>query len=273
LSKAYWPIPVPGPHYWQSDLLESLPGYSRFGWIGGVLLLLTTSVALIRRPVALAYYLIGSLGLLIFFYVKFKGGGSLRHSGFLFVSLGTALWLARTMHPITLRRTFDAAGRWTENAILVLFPILLSIHIVGGVIAAEGEYANIFSGARDTAVLIRERGLDRLPMVGDRDVTAMTVVGYLDKDRAYYPVGGRFGSYVIWDTARKFKKNVWDETVRLSMQLGSPVVVVVDNGALKTRPPPSELGPALQLVGCSSGQVRADESYCVFLYGGRSLHP
>ena len=272
LPKAYVPLLIPGAGFWESEIFTLLPTYARYAWIGmsSTMLLGLTSLALVRRPVALAYYLFGSLGLLAFFYVKYVG--YMRHHGFLFVCCGTALWLAGTVQPVTLPRLFDAAGRWAERAIVVVFPLLLVIHLAAGAIAGAGEYAYVFSAAKATAGLIREKGLDRFALVAS-DFTTTPVIGYLEKDRAYYSDCGRFGSYVVWDKTRAFGHNVWDDANRLAKERKSPVVVLVNKAVLGETPPPLQLRPALQPVGCLASSIAPDENYCVLLMGTGSVLP
>lgn len=272
MTAAYLPLPKPGPGFWESELLAALPAYRSFSWIGAPLILAAVSLALLRRPLALVYYLTGSLGLLAFFYVKHIG--YLRHHGFLFLCFGTALWLAGTMAPVSLPGALDAASRYAERAVALLLAILLAGHMAGAAIAATGEYQYTFSAAKATADLIRERGLDKLPLLADLDVTGMPVVGYLDKTSAYYPCGDRFGSYIVWDTARMLHSVVWDRITPLAERSASPVVVVVDEFVMRKFPLPAEWRPKLQLIGCRNADVVNDESYCAYLFtpDGR-LHP
>jgi hypothetical protein len=264
MTAAYLPLPKPGQGFWETEFLAGLSFYRTFSWVGALLLLIFVSLALLRRPLALAYYLAGSLALLAFFYVKHAG--YLRHHGFLFICFGTALWLAGTMQPVTLPGMLDSVARHSERAMTFLVPVILAIHLAGAVIAVIGEYRFTFSAARATAEMIRERGLDKLPLVADLDVTGMPVVGYLDKRSAYYPCGDRFASYVIWDTTRMLHSIVWDRILPLAEQSASPVVVVVDEYVMKKFPIPAELQARLQLVGCRTADIVTDESYCAYLF-------
>jgi hypothetical protein len=273
MTKAYFPLPKPGPGFWNTDLLALLPKYVFYAWVGtGTATLLgLVSVALVRRPVALAYYLSGSLGLLVFFYTKYLG--SLRHQGFLFVCLGTALWLASATQPITLPKMLCKVARRAERAVSLLFISLLLIHVTAAGIAVSGEYTYVFSAAKATANLIRQKGLDRLMMVSANDYTTAPVVAYLESDGAYYSDTGRFGSYTIYDRAGEaINSHVWEDAAWLAQTRKSSVVILVDNADLVKTPIPLELEPALQLVGCLASSIRLDESYCVFLLG-RTVGP
>jgi hypothetical protein len=130
----------------------------------------------------------------------------------------------------------------------------------------SGEYSYTFSAAKATAGMIRERGLDKLPLIADLDVTGMPVLGYLGKKSAYYPCGDRFGSYVVWDTARMMHSIVWDQILPLAKKSASPVVVVVDEFVTRKFPLPVEWQPKLQLLGCRNAGIVTDESYCAYLF-------
>ena len=264
MTAAYLPLPKPGPGFWETELLSALPLYRDLSWVLALALLLLISLALLRRPLALLYYLVGSLGLLSFFYVKHVG--YLRHHGFLFICFATALWLAGTMKPVELSGLADLVARRSERVLAGIFPLILAVQLTGALIAAAGEYRYTFSAAKATAALIRERGLDKLPLVADLDVTGMPVVGYLNKSSAYYPCGDRFGSYVVWDTARMQHSIIWGEPLQLATKSGSPAVLLVDDFVMKKFPPPAGLRPNLQLVGCRTGEIMTDESYCVYLF-------
>ncbi|WP_223908899.1 hypothetical protein [Geobacter sp. AOG1] len=264
MTAAYLPLPNAGPGFWETEFLAAFSLYRNFSWVGAPLLLIIVSLALLRRPLALVYYLCGSLGLLAFFYVKHVG--YLRHHGFLFVCCGTALWLARTMQPVTLAGLLDVAARRSERAVALLFPVILAVHLAGALIAVAGEYKYTFSAAKATADMIRERGLDKLPLIADLDVTGMPVVGYLNKRSAFYPCGDRYGSYVVWDTARMQHSIVWGEPLQMAAKTGSPAVVLVDDFVMKKFPPPAELQPKLQLIGCRNAEIATDESYCAYLF-------
>ena len=266
MTAAYLPLPKPGLRFWQSSLLAQFPLYANFSWVGAPVILMLVSLALVRRPLALVYYLTGSLGLLVFFYAKHPG--YLRHHGFLFVCFGMVLWLAATMEPVRLPQPLDTVASLSERLLRVIVPLLLTVQVAGAAIAATGEYRLVFSGAKAAAEMMKARGLDRLPLVAEEDKITVAVMGYLDKDRAYYPTGGRFGSYVVWDSARYNHYDVWDQAIRLSRQVGSPVVVILDARSLNKWPPPPWLGTELLPMGAFSGQIEGEENFFVFLLGG-----
>lgn len=80
----YLPFPRPGIGFWNTNLLDSWPGFQAV--LSGVLLLLVGWV-LRRRPAALAFWLAATFGTLAFLYLKYFG--YLRHHGHLFLALRT----------------------------------------------------------------------------------------------------------------------------------------------------------------------------------------
>jgi len=269
ITNAYLPLRKTGPDFWESGLFASVPLYDRYTYIGGLIFFTLASLSLIRRPAALAYYLTGSLGLLLFFYIKYSG--FIRHHGFLFISFCTAVWLARTMNPIALPKPLNAAGLWAERCMAVLAPIILTAQIAGATIAVAAENKYVFSAAKSTANVIRQNKLDSLPLVAGEDFMTVAVIGYLNKNRVFYPSGRRWGSYIIWDKLRDTHYYVWRESIFLARELHSPVVVVIDEFTLKNNPPPVSIESILQLVACRKGEIVPTESFCVFLLGTAAL--
>jgi len=271
LTAAYLPLPKPGAGFWETQLLEQIPAWRALSWLAAPVMLVTVALSLARRPLALIYYLCGSLSLVSFFYLKHVG--YLRHHGFLFVCLATALWLGAQLEPVTLPGAWDQTVRRLERGVAAGFVLLLTVHLAGALVAADGDYRYSFSGAKATAELIRSRGLDKLPLVADLDVTGMGVVGYLDKPSAYYPCGDRYGSYVIWDTARMQHSIVWEQAPLLAAKAKSPLVIVVDDFVMHKFPPPPELSSRLELVGSRKGEIATEESYWVYLFDAKRTQP
>lgn len=262
VTRALLPLPLPITAFWQSDLLGALPGFAALSWAVGGALVLLAALGLARRPLALLFHLAATLGLLTFFYVKTLG--YLRHWGFLFVALGVALWIARSLPPVELAGRMGRAARACERGLTVAFAALLVAHLAASGIAVAGEVRYVFSGAQGTAALIRRAGLDTLPLVADRDIRAVGVVGFLDAP-ALYAHGGDFGTYIVWNTARYQRWNVWAKSAQLSMERRSPVVVVLDSDALAQVPPPPPLAPVLREVGCVQGEIVPDETFCAWV--------
>ena len=179
-----------------------------------------------RRPIALFLFLCLVAGLLFFFYAGHLG--SIRHHGFLLISLLVTVWGGRflTAGPHTLPgsgarapasvaegrgdpRAGPAAagevrgrldGRRIGGIVLTGF---LAMHAFGGLRAVATEVERPFSLAERTAGYIRDNGLESLPMLGFPDWSASAVLGHLSpQKRIHYLQGDREGSFVIYDGAR-----------------------------------------------------------------------
>jgi hypothetical protein len=258
---SFAPLTRFGPESWGSTYLEFIPGYGTWSVVLATALLALAVAGLARRPVALVLFAVGAGGLLVFFYLK--SALSLRHQGFLFVALAMALWLADADRS----EVFTVAQRALRGA----FPVLLIVHFVGGATAMARERAYVFSGASDTARLIRAAGLERLPMVVYPDYISSAVLAYLDKDQAYFPHGSRWGAYPLWDRARLTVRSPWAAALHCALSTESSVLVMVDPDTWQSEPPPDALRASIKPVGCRLGQIRTDESFCIAVLDRRMV--
>lgn len=261
VAAAWVPIPQPGRFFWGTQLLADVPGYVGAAWLLSLALLAGAAVALARSRIALAYLILGVGGLLVFFYAKFFG--YLRHHGFLWIGLATSAWIAAA--ELARAETRERPAPRASRVRFGLLVVLLAAQAVAAAIAVAGDLRYRFSAAEATAALMKRRGVDRLVMVGARDVTAMAVLAHLDKQRAYYPEGRRFGSHIVFDAARLEPWSVWADSAMLARALGERVSIVVDRYVMGLGPPPAELLPRLSEVGCEASEIMEDESYCVLV--------
>ncbi len=262
VTSAFLPLPMPGRWFWQTEVLLAFSAYREYAWILAVLIVIAVAVALLRRPVALVYYLSATLALLSFFYAKYNG--YLRHHGFLFLAFGSALWLAAYSTEAPLSRSIARVVVAAERSVRVVAAIVFALHVVAGAIAVWGEYRFAFSGAKQTAALMRERRIGGLPMVAAQDDAASAVLAYLDKEGAYYPAGGRNGSFVLYDEARTRPFDLWREVDGFASRTGGPVAAVLTVPVLQGTPAPPELLRRTRAEGCGVSDVVPDESFCVF---------
>ena len=171
--------------------LGAVLGTDYRGWCGlGGLAVLAVPLWRWRanRPAA-ALLAVSLGGLVVFFYTKYTG--YVWHHGAFFVVLVAAVWIARV-----------APG---PRALLPapIFIVVLLVQAANGVQAVQEDLHRPYSEARAAARFIIAQGWDRGPIVAADDVTASTVAGYLGAERLYYSKGGRWGSFVKWDPARK----------------------------------------------------------------------
>jgi hypothetical protein len=202
--------------------------------------------------------------LLGLFYLRWYGGE--RHAGFLFLSLLLALWIAPSF-PARAGAP-GRLGRLAERALAPALAAVLLCQVGGSILQASLDARGLYSAARATAALVRERGLEALPMVADPDAIASNVVGMLGKRAAFYENVERWGSYPIFDARhapdRPHPDHAPDEAVfrrARSLARDSAVVVVIDREA---SPAAAALASA-ELVGFRRADVRVDESFWVYL--------
>ncbi len=199
--KAMVPIPLHQLHYWDTNIVTS---ETLAIWLSVGLLALCI-LMFIGRPLELLLYLGGTIGMLVFMYIKYIG--YLRHHGHLFLLLLTALWLAKSkgggsktgVGQSTTKRAFQGRGLAAVNA--VVLTLLLAVNAYAGILCSylDGKY--VFSCGEEAAKYIKENGLNQRPMAGHRDYAIITVAGFLEKS-IYYPRSEKMGTYIIWNNKR-----------------------------------------------------------------------
>ena len=154
----------------------------------------------LKRPWMAVPYLLGSLALAAFFYVKYFG--SLRNHGFLFLLFVVTLWLSSSYRPWRSSRPWvEVASDWWDRHRMKALLCLGLIHVWGTSIAVRQDWRQPFSNGRATADWIRASYPDRSRLVfaGDQSALASTVVGYLQLDRIFYLDRKEFGAHLKQD--------------------------------------------------------------------------
>lgn len=237
--RALVPLPRPGLHFWNSNVLDGWPALLP---LAGVLALALAVWLLGRSPAALAAFATGAAGLLAFSYLKYLG--LLRHQGHLWLLLLAALWLGAPAGG-------DAALRGPRRA---AFVALLSAHVAAGAFASAVDVACPFSNGAATAVLIRTRGLDRYPLLGHREPPAATVALYLGRP-LYSPSRRLFATHPDWGPEQRETSDaeVREAARDLACRTGSDVVLVTNH--------PLPPWPELVLEGSCTGAIHPSEDY------------
>jgi hypothetical protein len=240
--RAFVPLPRPGLHFWNTNLLDAWPGLQT---TAGLLTLALAAALLWRRKVALAIFGLGAAGLLGFGYVKFLG--ALRHHGHWWLLFVAALWLGGGLGLQEDRRS------WRSRALLVL----LILHCGAGAFASWMDLRHPFSNGAATAELIRGKGLDRHPLLGYREPSAATVALALGRP-LYSPSRGVFTSYPDWGPEQR---DVRLQELRcaareLARREGEDIVLVMS----LELPPWEELAAA----GSRLGAIVASEDYRLY---------
>ncbi len=226
ITQAMLPSPRASMGFWGSHQLNSYEFFQSIRLPLCYFIVLWCVIRFLKRPTALLAYLVATVGLLAFFYVKY--GGSIRHHGFLFFTFVLASWIYYDCPEIKL--PFNRISELAQWSFGPVFTVILVVHFFGGITAIRMDIEHIFSNGKRTAEYIKAQGMQDMLMVGHSDPSVSTVVGYLEKDQIYYPRGRRFGSYVRWDKARTHSvsnRDVVEEAKTLSTQNSQDVLIIM----------------------------------------------
>ena len=265
LPRAFFPVPNEGIHFWGSELLMKFNWFKESKLQIALLILAVTIAASLSRPGALLIYLSSTFGLLAFFYVKYQG--SIRHHGFLFITFLLTIWGGK--HFKSYFRWPKLFQSYAQVSLNFLLTGLLLIHAIGGLRAVANDIRYPFSYGKLTAKFIKAKKLDELPIIGDVDFAASTVVGYLEKGSIYYMRGNREGSFVRWDKKRTHNVNdhqVLEKAKKISDETESDVLLIL-NRLLSTDF--IKKYPVKKLVGFT-GSTIGDEGFHLYRYQIRS---
>ncbi|HEV2845875.1 MAG TPA: hypothetical protein VG477_13565, partial [Thermoanaerobaculia bacterium] len=237
--RACVPLPRPGLHFWNTNLLDAWPAAQA---VAGALTLALAASLLWRRKVALATFCIGGAGFLAFGYVKYVG--VLRHQGHWWILFVAALWLGGGLED---RRSWRAR----------VFLILLILHCGAGVYASWMDLRHPFSNGAATAELIRSEGLDRHPLLGHREPPAATVSLFLGRP-LHSPSRGVFVTYPDWGPEQRemSEPEVRCAARELARRERRDIVLVMN----RQLPPWDELDPA----GSRAGAIVSTEDYHLY---------
>ena len=262
ISRAYLPIPEFSLNFWNKHQLETYSLFQAIQIPFCCLLILCSVLLLLKRPTALLIYLVATFGLLSFFYVKYYG--SMRHHGFLFISLLMTGWIYRDSPEITL--PFKSLNTLPQRLFSAFFTFIFICHFIGGMTAVALEDRYIFSYGKQVAEYIKAEDKEDMTMIGEIDYAASTIVGYLEKDEIYYVHGSRFGSFVRWDDVRMPDIDIPDAQVievanTLRTQVSQDILIIMN------RPLEPELITQhdLTLLTQFTGSIVDDEGFYLYL--------
>lgn len=197
---------------------------------------------LIKKPLALLFYLMGSLEILLFTYVKFLG--SQRHYGHLYIVLITSLWLSyyyadfnliiNYLNRLPLSRRvkklslswFSFVDKYKKQFIM----IILWLQLIAGIVAFSRDLITPYSTSKITANFIQANQLDNNIMMGSEDFAVSPISGYLNQ-KIYYPETQAFGSYVLFTKDRKTvtESEILQQAKNLMLQNQSDVLLILNH--------------------------------------------
>jgi hypothetical protein len=225
---AYFPLPKFELHFWRTLFglsNEFITIFSVF-WVLFFVLLFVRFLS--SRPAALFLFVSTSAALILLFYAKHLG--ELRHHGFLFIALLSALWIYPDCAPcekLWWGKYFKSVSEKLASRALLA---LLTIQFISSSIAIFIDYRYVFSSAKETAQFLCSSDLTSAQMIGDVSYSASAVAAYLNNKPFFYPDAQRYGTFIKWDNQRTKEVNLstlLSDSRRLSLQ-GHPVVLILN---------------------------------------------
>ncbi len=194
--RSYFPSPSPPGFFWIPPWDRPPPSFDH-GWaLALAVALFGGSILLLRRhAAALILYLVGTLGIAAFLYLRYLG--FYRHAGFLFLAFLFALWLKKSGGP---GRDPGFRG-WLDRTGEIVFTVALVVQAATGLWALQQDFTRPFSCGKQAARYLTDHRLGNAFIAVGPDWAGSPLAGYLDRS-VYYPAASRFGSFTRWDTRR-----------------------------------------------------------------------
>jgi hypothetical protein len=222
------PLPRPRFAFWNTNILDGVVGGDVLQAVLGIGLLVVLGSLFARCRPALLLFVVGSSGLLALAWLVYRG--ALRHHGHHLLVLIAALWMARMMERRRLVRDESASG--PLGALprrTALVGLLLVVNVAAGAYAVVRDWHDPFSAGREVAEFIRSEGLTGRPIVGQRDVMAAVVSGYLGQP-VYCAALDREIPFLRWSLASRRQMSD-SETLRrarsLAEETGREVLIIM----------------------------------------------
>jgi len=232
----YFPLPNFELHFWRTLFGLSNEFIGIFSILSVVLIILLFVRFLASRPSSLFLYIATSGGLVLFFYSKHMG--ELRHHGFLFIALISALWIHQDCVPCEKhcwgKHFRPVSVKLASRTLLAL----LIIQLISSSIAVMIDYRYVFSSAKQTAKFLRSNNLDSAEIIGDVSYATSSVAAYMNNKKFFYPDAQRYGTFIKWDNQRTKSVNLstlLKDSQRLAAQ-GRKVVLILNQPVDEYKP-------------------------------------
>ncbi len=207
---------------WRSYIMVIIPSDSKildlifFSFLS-ISLFSCIVLSLSQKPVALFFYLIGSLEIIVFTYIKFLG--SQRHYGHLYIIFISSLWIESNYGDVQLHKKYlesipvrflHISSKIKEFLIShrkYLIGIILWLQIIAGIVAFSRDLSIPYSSSKMAANFIQQNNLDNYYIFGSEDFTIAPISGYLNR-KIHYPETKKMGSYVLFNSSRKITNDL-----------------------------------------------------------------
>jgi hypothetical protein len=251
-------------HFWNSNLLQLLPGSSGI-FLGALLAVTLLALATYRfraRPALSFVFILGSATMLS--VILFIWYGWVRHHGQIFLWYVVCCWLWYGMASSGSAEEDDspAPARGPAGATLTA---LLLLQMVAGVHAYAMDLRHPFSKAKATGQYLNQDEFADVTLVGSVDYSMQPVAAYLDR-KFYYPESGEYRTFLDWGPSRRLvpPETVLRDSLRLLEQDQRDVVIVFNFQPGNLEPGETvRVGPnaRLQCFARFDGALVPDENY------------
>ena len=234
-------VPLRMAGLWNTNFLDfAMPAEVAVSW----LLVAAVAVLSVRRPTALVFYLLATVGVLA--TCVLIGPAQTRHQGQVFtVFVLTILMWFRTRESdflgLARRWPRDVWIRWRKTFVTAI----LGIQVAAMALAVTDERIRPLSGAKEAAEIIRQQVPPDLPVIGDTDNAMMALAGYLDRP-VYVACRQEFGTFLKRDAKRGLEPLEGEElrrrVVAFSLAQGRDVLLVVNYTVENPETQPMQVG-------------------------------
>lgn len=156
------------------------------GATAGVVVIALIAIALRRQRDAIVLLLVSVTAFECLYVFVWFGG--YRHAGLLLLSVVIAIWIAGDVR----RDAVSTSAAVALNAALV-------VSVVFSMRMAAADVRMDFSGARETALFIRDNGLGRYEIAAHNIHETEAILPWLPGKRLWYAAIDRYGTYMHWN--------------------------------------------------------------------------
>ena len=190
---------------WSSYITILIPADSQFldvciFAIISLVILAFVGTIFLEKPVVLFFYLVGTIEIIFFTYVKFLG--SQRHYGHLYIILIAAFWLSAYYSNYSLIKLNKTWLKFVQRNKKKFLIFILICQIISGIVSFSRDLFVPYSASRATANFIKKQQFTNTFIVGSQDFTITPIAGYLNT-KIYYPESKKLGSFVLFNSQRK----------------------------------------------------------------------
>ncbi|MBM3296046.1 MAG: hypothetical protein FJY83_00420 [Candidatus Aminicenantes bacterium] len=264
IPKAFFPLPIPQFHFWNTSLITYLPAPHITLHLLAALILLYSLFLFSRHRPALITFALATSALAAFSYFNYFG--YLRHHGFYFLVFLSALWMTSSAAAPAPGSRRDGRLAWLTAACRRAAPaaltFILAIQALAGAYASARDIRDPFSRGRAVADFLQKRGWEDRVLVGDIDYVMSSISVHLGRP-IYLSRSQRWGTYQlnVYPPRRATDMNhIAADAERLSRERGKNFLLIL-NYPLDRR---SLTSRSLSLVGKTGKAIVEDEAFYIY---------